>query len=91
MITNDAIEMAYYLKVLSEILLQDQVLTIIQARQIGDLSGPVSKPPTTTDRLNAVKVLLDLLQEASLVAGVRSELLIRLGTSNSSDCDSRSI
>ncbi|OWZ02631.1 hypothetical protein PHMEG_00025774 [Phytophthora megakarya] len=30
---------------------------------------PISKPITSTDRLNAVKILLDLLQEAGLVAG----------------------
>ncbi|OWY90604.1 LOW QUALITY PROTEIN: hypothetical protein PHMEG_00041192, partial [Phytophthora megakarya] len=36
---------------------------------IGGLTGPVSKPNTSTDRLNAVKILLDLLQESGLVAG----------------------
>ncbi|OWY92310.1 hypothetical protein PHMEG_00038745, partial [Phytophthora megakarya] len=38
-------------------------------RQIGDLTGPLSKPNTSTDRLNAEEILLDLLQEAGLVAG----------------------
>ncbi|OWZ15372.1 hypothetical protein PHMEG_00010993 [Phytophthora megakarya] len=59
----------YYRKILSETLLHDPVLAIIQVRQIGNLRGPVSKPNTSSDRLNAVKILLDLLQEAGLVAG----------------------
>ncbi|OWZ06245.1 reverse transcriptase [Phytophthora megakarya] len=68
-IAKDMIEQAYYLKILSKTLLQDPVLAIIQVRQIGDLTGPISKPNTSTDRLKAVKILLDLLQEAGLVAG----------------------
>ncbi|OWZ04496.1 hypothetical protein PHMEG_00023590 [Phytophthora megakarya] len=68
-ITKDLIEQAYHRKILSETLLQDPVLAIIQVRQIGDLTGPISKPNTSTDRLTAVKILLDLLQEAGLVAG----------------------
>ncbi|OWY99705.1 hypothetical protein PHMEG_00029254 [Phytophthora megakarya] len=68
-IANDLIEQAYHRKILSETLLQDPVLAIIQVRQIGDLTGPISKPNTSTDRLTAVKILLDLLQEAGLVAG----------------------
>ncbi|OWZ10111.1 hypothetical protein PHMEG_00017091 [Phytophthora megakarya] len=68
-IAKDMIEQAYYRKILSETLLHDPVLAIIQVRQIGDLTGPISKPNTSTDRLNAVKILLDLLQEAGLIAG----------------------
>ncbi|OWZ03983.1 hypothetical protein PHMEG_00024199 [Phytophthora megakarya] len=68
-IAKDMIEQAYYRKILSETPLQDSVLAIIQVRQIGDLTGPISKPNTSTDRLNAVKILLDLLQEAGLIAG----------------------
>ncbi|OWZ12352.1 hypothetical protein PHMEG_00014509 [Phytophthora megakarya] len=68
-IANVMIEQAYYRKILSETLLHDPVLAIMQVRQIGDLTGPISKPSTSSDRLNAVKILLDLLQEAGLVAG----------------------
>ncbi|OWY93286.1 hypothetical protein PHMEG_00037374, partial [Phytophthora megakarya] len=68
-IAKDLIEQAYYRKILSKTLLHDPVLAIIQVRQIGDLTGPISKPNTSTDRLNAVKILLDLLQGAGLVAG----------------------
>ncbi|OWZ14530.1 hypothetical protein PHMEG_00011975 [Phytophthora megakarya] len=68
-IAKEMIEQAYYRKILCEILPRDPVLAIIQVRQIGDLTGPVSKPNTSSDRLNAVKILLDLLQEAGLVAG----------------------
>ncbi|OWZ17320.1 reverse transcriptase [Phytophthora megakarya] len=63
------IEQAYYRKILSETRLHDPVLAIIQVRQIGDLTGPISKPSTSSNRLNAVKILLDLLHEAGLVAG----------------------
>ncbi|OWY97090.1 hypothetical protein PHMEG_00032468 [Phytophthora megakarya] len=68
-IAKDLIEQAYHRKIRSETLLQDPVLAIIHVRQIGDLTGPISKPNTSTDRLNAVRILLDLLQEAGLVAG----------------------
>ncbi|OWY98438.1 hypothetical protein PHMEG_00030797, partial [Phytophthora megakarya] len=68
-IAKDMIEPAYYRKILTETLLHDPLLVIIQVRQIGDLTGPVSKPNTSSDRLNAVKNVMDLLQEAGLVAG----------------------
>ncbi|OWY94077.1 hypothetical protein PHMEG_00036299, partial [Phytophthora megakarya] len=64
-IAKDMIEQAYYRKILSKTLLHDSVLAIIQVHQIGDLTGPVSKPNTSSNRLNAVKILL----EAGLVAG----------------------
>ncbi|OWZ15075.1 reverse transcriptase [Phytophthora megakarya] len=66
---KDLIEQAYYRKILSKTLLHDPVLAIIQVRQIGDLTGPISKPNISTDRLNAVRILLDLLQDAGVVAG----------------------
>ncbi|OWZ13204.1 hypothetical protein PHMEG_00013519 [Phytophthora megakarya] len=68
-IAKDMIEQAYYRKIQSEALLQDRVLAIIQVRQIGDLTGPVSKPRASSNRLNAVKILLDLHEEAGLVTG----------------------
>ncbi|OWZ20245.1 reverse transcriptase [Phytophthora megakarya] len=68
-IAKAMIEQAYYRKILSEPPLQDPVLGIIQVRQIGDLTGPISKPNISTDMLNAVKILLDLLQETGLVPG----------------------
>ncbi|OWZ22678.1 hypothetical protein PHMEG_0002592 [Phytophthora megakarya] len=68
-IAKDMIEQTYYEKILSETLLQYPVFATIQVRQIGYLTGPVSKPNTSSDRLNAVKIMLDLLQEAGLVAG----------------------
>ncbi|OWZ21953.1 hypothetical protein PHMEG_0003408 [Phytophthora megakarya] len=63
------IDQAYYWKILSETMLHDPVLAIIQVPHIGDLTGLISKPNTSTDRLNAVKIMLDLLQESGLVAG----------------------
>ncbi|OWY97816.1 hypothetical protein PHMEG_00031559 [Phytophthora megakarya] len=66
-IAEDLIEQAYYWKMLSETLLHDPVLAIIQVRQIGDLTGPISKPNTSSDRMNAVKILLDLLQEGGRI------------------------
>ncbi|OWY92039.1 hypothetical protein PHMEG_00039117 [Phytophthora megakarya] len=76
-IAKDVIEQAYYRKVLSETLLHDTVLAIIQVGQSGDLAGSISKTNTSIDRLYAVKILLyllvwlldDLLQEVGLVAG----------------------
>ncbi|OWZ10484.1 hypothetical protein PHMEG_00016660 [Phytophthora megakarya] len=43
-IAKDMIEQAYYRKIPSETLLRDPVLAIIQVRQIGDMTGPISKP-----------------------------------------------
>ncbi|OWZ14360.1 hypothetical protein PHMEG_00012168 [Phytophthora megakarya] len=68
-IAPDLIEKAYYRKILNKTMLKDPVLAIIQVRQIGDLTGPISKPNTSTYRLNAAKVMLDVLQEAGLIAG----------------------
>ncbi|OWY91806.1 LOW QUALITY PROTEIN: hypothetical protein PHMEG_00039468 [Phytophthora megakarya] len=43
-IAKDMIEQAYHRKLLSETLLQDPVLAIIQVRQIGDLTGRYPSP-----------------------------------------------
>ncbi|OWZ16625.1 LOW QUALITY PROTEIN: hypothetical protein PHMEG_0009561 [Phytophthora megakarya] len=89
-IAKDMIKQAYYQKILSEILLQDTVLAIIQVRQIDDLTGPVSAPRPSSDRLNAVKILLVLLQEAGPVAGEfgpDSLIEIELGTVQSATQD----
>ncbi|OWZ20737.1 LOW QUALITY PROTEIN: hypothetical protein PHMEG_0004799 [Phytophthora megakarya] len=88
-IAKDMIEQAYHRKILSEPLLQDPVLAIIQVRQIGDLICPISKPNTSTYRLNEVKFLLDILQEAGLREN-RSGFPVRDGTGGDPSGDSRS-
>ncbi|GMF45524.1 unnamed protein product [Phytophthora fragariaefolia] len=42
---------------------------MMQVRQVGDLIGPVTLSPTSSNELVAVKALTNLLQDAGLVAG----------------------
>ncbi|KAE9263950.1 hypothetical protein PR003_g32969 [Phytophthora rubi] len=44
-------------------------MRILQPTQIGDQTGPVTAPATADNKLEAIKILMNLLQEASLVAG----------------------
>ncbi|GMF47054.1 unnamed protein product [Phytophthora fragariaefolia] len=64
-----AIEDAFHKKEQRKLLLEDPVLQTMKVRQIGELMGPVTAPPTTSNELVAVKALMNLLKEAGLVAG----------------------
>ncbi|KAE9321916.1 hypothetical protein PF008_g17706 [Phytophthora fragariae] len=44
-------------------------MRILQPTQIGDQTGPVTTPATADNKLEAIKILMNLLQEAGLVAG----------------------
>ncbi|KAE8968863.1 hypothetical protein PR003_g19431 [Phytophthora rubi] len=44
-------------------------MRILQPTQIGDQTGPVTTPVTAGNKLEAIKILMNLLQEAGLVAG----------------------
>ncbi|KAE8902425.1 hypothetical protein PF005_g21719 [Phytophthora fragariae] len=44
-------------------------MRILQPTQIGDQIGPVTAPATADNKLGAIKILMNLLQEAGLVAG----------------------
>lgn len=44
-------------------------MRILQLAQIGDETGPVTAPTTANDKLEAIKILMNLLHEAGLVVG----------------------
>ncbi|KAE9340801.1 hypothetical protein PR003_g10310 [Phytophthora rubi] len=44
-------------------------MRILQPTQIGDQTGTVTTPATADNKLEAIKILMNLLQEAGLVAG----------------------
>ncbi|KAE8992080.1 hypothetical protein PR002_g20662 [Phytophthora rubi] len=45
------------------------ILQILRPTQIGDQTGPVTAPVSTDNKLEAIKILMNLLWEAGLVAG----------------------
>ncbi|KAE8951356.1 hypothetical protein PR001_g33758, partial [Phytophthora rubi] len=45
------------------------ILQILRPTQIGDQTGPVTAPVSTDNNLEAIKILMNLLWEAGLVAG----------------------
>ncbi|GMF36839.1 unnamed protein product [Phytophthora fragariaefolia] len=63
------IQDAFHKKELRKLLLEDPVIETMQVRQIGELMGLVTAPPTTSNELVAVKALMNPLKEAGLVAG----------------------
>ncbi|KAG3050711.1 hypothetical protein PC121_g18237 [Phytophthora cactorum] len=66
---ENTLERAYNRKVLQELLGNDPVVRIVQLRQIGDPKGQVPAPPATSDKLEAVKILFQLLKDAGLATG----------------------
>ncbi|KAG3101238.1 hypothetical protein PI124_g14700 [Phytophthora idaei] len=66
---ENALERAYNRKALQELLGNDPVMRILQLRQIGDPKGQIPASPATSDKLEAVKILFQLLKDAGLVAG----------------------
>nr|KAE8926447.1 hypothetical protein PF009_g23361 [Phytophthora fragariae] len=47
----------------------DPIMQILRPTQIGDQTGPVTAPASTDNKLEAIKILMNLLWEAGLVAG----------------------
>ncbi|OWZ15327.1 reverse transcriptase [Phytophthora megakarya] len=84
-IAQDMIEQAHYRKILSETLLQDPVIAIVQVRQIGDLTGPISKSNTSTDRLNATPEKPDRQEKRQVSAGRTTPTTNSTGSSNKLD------
>ncbi|KAE9046116.1 hypothetical protein PR001_g1725 [Phytophthora rubi] len=64
-----ALELRYHRKELQDFMTQNPLKRILQPTQIGDQTGPVTAPVTANDKLEANKILMNLLQEAGLVAG----------------------
>ncbi|KAE9188849.1 hypothetical protein PF002_g25205 [Phytophthora fragariae] len=67
---NEAdLEFRYHRKELQDFMTHNPIMRILQPTQIGDQTGPVTTPATEDTKLEAIKILMNLLQEAGLVAG----------------------
>ncbi|KAE8898261.1 hypothetical protein PF005_g19349 [Phytophthora fragariae] len=67
---NEAdLEFRYHRKELQDFLTHNPIMQILQPTQIGGQTGPVTAPATANDKLEAIKILMNLLQEAGQVAG----------------------
>ncbi|KAE9020853.1 hypothetical protein PR002_g12426 [Phytophthora rubi] len=67
---NEAgLEFRYHRKELQDFMTHNPIMRILQPTQIGGQAGPVTAPATANDKLEAIKILMNLLQEAGLVAG----------------------
>ncbi|KAE8875916.1 hypothetical protein PF003_g39994 [Phytophthora fragariae] len=67
---NEAdLETRYHRKELQDFMTHNPIMQILRPTQIGDQTGPVTAPVSTDNKLEAIKILMNLLWEAGLVAG----------------------
>ncbi|KAE9338325.1 hypothetical protein PF008_g12121 [Phytophthora fragariae] len=67
---NEAdLEFRYHRKELQDFVTHIPIMRILRPTQIGDQTGPVTSPASTDNKLEAIKILMNLLWEAGLVAG----------------------
>ncbi|KAE8976223.1 hypothetical protein PR002_g25372 [Phytophthora rubi] len=66
---EDGLAVAYYKKELYAFLIEDVGMQILRPKIVGDLQGPVSRPTSGSNKLDAAKALMRLLKEAGIVAG----------------------
>ncbi|POM72519.1 Hypothetical protein PHPALM_10752, partial [Phytophthora palmivora] len=67
--TDDELELAFHRKELASFLTTDPVMKVIRPKVIGDLHGPTWTPTESSNKLDAVKVLMRTLKEAGIVSG----------------------
>ncbi|ETI30140.1 hypothetical protein F443_22737 [Phytophthora nicotianae P1569] len=67
--SDDQLEEAYDRNELQVFLVKNPVMKILQLRTPGSLKGPVTPPPATANKLDAVKAVLRLLKEAGITPG----------------------
>ncbi|KAE9211223.1 hypothetical protein PF004_g15987 [Phytophthora fragariae] len=63
------LEFRYHRKELQDFMTHNPIMQILRLTQIGDQTGPVTAPASTDNKLEAIKILMNLLWEAGLVAG----------------------
>ncbi|KAE9277261.1 hypothetical protein PR003_g28838 [Phytophthora rubi] len=63
------LEFRYHRKELQDFMTHIPIMQVLRPTQIGDQTGPVTAPASTDNKLEAIKILLNLLWEAGLVAG----------------------
>ncbi|KAF1780993.1 hypothetical protein GQ600_24555 [Phytophthora cactorum] len=67
--TEQQLGSAYHTKQLHAGLAQDAMIRILRSNLIGEVKGPVSEPTVRSNKLDAVKSTLRLLDEPGIVAG----------------------
>ncbi|ETM32967.1 hypothetical protein L914_19738, partial [Phytophthora nicotianae] len=67
--SDDQLEEAFNRNELQVILVKNAVMKILQLRTHVTLKGPVTPPPATANKLDAVKAVLRLLKEAGIMPG----------------------
>ncbi|ETM38602.1 hypothetical protein L914_15140, partial [Phytophthora nicotianae] len=67
--SDDQLEKAYNRNELRAFLVTNPVMKILQLQMPGSLKGPVTPPPTTTNKLDAAKAVLRLLKDAGKTLG----------------------
>uniref|UniRef100_A0AAV1VBJ4 Uncharacterized protein n=1 Tax=Peronospora matthiolae TaxID=2874970 RepID=A0AAV1VBJ4_9STRA len=60
----------YNWKALKNLLSSDPVLQILKPKLIGEIQGPISPPKVTTNPLDGINAIIQLLHDAGYVAGV---------------------
>ena len=65
----DQLEWCFHWKALKDLLSSDPVLKILKPKLIGSLRGPISAPIPTPNQLEAIRRLMELLQNAGFTAG----------------------
>ncbi|KAE9067385.1 hypothetical protein PF010_g27482 [Phytophthora fragariae] len=67
---NEAdLKFRYHRKELQDFMTHNPIMRILRPTQIGDQTRPVTAPASTDNKLEAIKILMNLLWEAGLVAG----------------------
>ncbi|KAE8991161.1 hypothetical protein PR001_g21307, partial [Phytophthora rubi] len=67
---NEAdLEFRYHRKELQDFMTHNPIMRILQPTQIGDQTGPVTTPASADNKLEVIKIPMNLLWEAGLVAG----------------------
>ena len=66
----DQLAQEYHWKALKNLLSSDLVLQILKPKLVGEIQGPISPPTVTTNPLDGINAIIQLLYDAGYVAGV---------------------
>ena len=73
----DQLAQEFHRKALRNLLLSDPMLNVLKPKLIGEIRGPIALPKASTNALEGINAIIQLLQDARYVAGAfdASELL----------------
>ena len=66
----DQLAQGYHWKALKNLLSSNPVLQILKPNLIGEIQGPISPPTVTTNPLDGINAIIQLLHDVKFVAGV---------------------